>query len=332
MSPIILGLSLIDLAIVAGVALVLPAGIGGRPRWWALVAGCVAISCALDRGGAPAVSLGLTWPAYGLVVVVGATRRAGPPRVWTRTVATTVLAAGYALVAASWFILSRMGATPFGIGEPIVALTAVHFTYAGVGALVLADAATTAARTTHARRLGLVGLALTAGAPPVVATGFVTGWGVAQVGGAVLLSLGVFATAALELRQAVGPGLRPGTRALLATSGLAVWAPMVLAVGWAAAQHLDLPALSIEDMVRVHGSLNALGFVGAGLLARNRIRRSTAPSISDAEDGAAADTSTGSAETEGAPSARAAIRAIVTDGPGLPGAGAASSTSRLAWS
>ncbi|MEZ5180089.1 MAG: YndJ family transporter [Acidimicrobiales bacterium] len=47
-----------------------------------------------------------------------------------------------------------------------------------------------------------------------------------------------------------------------------MWAPMVLAVAWAAAQHFDVPALSIPDMVRTHGAGNAIGFVGAGLLAR----------------------------------------------------------------
>jgi hypothetical protein len=56
-------------------------------------------------------------------------------------------------------------------------------------------------------------------------------------------------------------------RLLLAVSGLAVWAPMALAVAWAAGQHWDVPALSIPAMVRWHGLPNAVGFVVAGLLA-----------------------------------------------------------------
>jgi hypothetical protein len=102
----------------------------------------------------------------------------------------------------------------------------------------------------------------------VVATGFVTEAAMPQVGGAILLSLGVFTTAAVQLAQAVRAPLAAGARVLLAVSGLSVWAPMVLAVAWAAGQHWTVRALSIPDMVRVHGTANAVGFVGAGLLAR----------------------------------------------------------------
>ena len=41
--------------------------------------------------------------------------------------------------------------------------------------------------------------------------------------------------------------------------------PMVLAVQWALAQHVDLPALSVSDMATTHGVLNGIGFVIAGL-------------------------------------------------------------------
>lgn len=62
-------------------------------------------------------------------------------------------------------------------------------------------------------------------------------------------------------------------RALLAISGLAVWVPMLLAVGWAAGQHWNVPALPVPAMVRWHGLPNAIGFVIAGLAAgRIKIR------------------------------------------------------------
>src|SRR5205085_9087253 len=107
--------------------------------------------------------------------------------------------------------------------------------------------------------------------------------------GAVLMTLGVWATASLHLgeavggRDAVGGGGPTSTprRALLAVSGLAVWAPMVLAVAWAAGQHWDVPFLSIPDMARTHGVANALGFTFAGLLARHhhRPRRRSAAAV-----------------------------------------------------
>src|SRR5690606_6863319 len=118
--------------------------------------------------------------------------RIGPPFFWSRSDAVRLLASAYGLVAATWLVLSCAGASPLGIHEPIVELTAVHFTYVGVGALTLAEAAIGRERARRGRVAGGVGLALTAGAPVVVATGFTTGSALLQIGGAVLMSLGVF--------------------------------------------------------------------------------------------------------------------------------------------
>jgi len=266
MEPVLGAWTLVDLAVIAGVALVLPAGLGDRRRWW-VAAAAVAGATAVEPGSSSAVVLALVWPATGLVVLTTALRRAGPFLFWSRADGVRLVASAYALVAATWFVLSCAGATPLGIHEPIVELTAVHFTYVGVGALTLAEAARGRARSRGGRRLGRVALALTGGAPLVVATGFTSGSAVLQIGGAVLLCVGVFATAALELRAATRPG-SASTRVALAVSGLAIWAPMVLAVAWATAQHVSTPALSTADMVPAHGAVNAIAFVGAGLVAR----------------------------------------------------------------
>jgi hypothetical protein len=117
-------------------------------------------------------------------------------------------------------------------------------------------------------------MAMTAAAPPLVAVGFVTGLAIPQVGGAVLMTLGVWLTATLELRGAMDDSLDPLRRVLLAISGLAIWAPMVLAVAWAAGQHWSIPILSIPAMARTHGAANALGFVLCGLAARSMADRS----------------------------------------------------------
>jgi hypothetical protein len=51
---------------------------------------------------------------------------------------------------------------------------------------------------------------------------------------------------------------------------------MVLAVGWAIAQHVvGFPALSIPDMARLHGVANGVGFVLAGLLATRAMDATT---------------------------------------------------------
>lgn len=110
-------------------------------------------------------------------------------------------------------------------------------------------------------------MVLTAAAPVVVASGFVTRSPLAQVGGAVAMAVGVWCTATLELRLATAGERSRTERVLLFVSGAVIWLPMVLAVAWATGQYWDFPALSIPAMERTHGVANSLGFVLAGLLA-----------------------------------------------------------------
>jgi hypothetical protein len=262
--PIIGGITWIDLAVVGGVALVAPTASRVRWRWWLLVAAATALACAVDRGSVPALALGTGWPVLA-TASLGAEIRAW--RSWSPDGGAQLLAGAYGLVAAGGMLLSLAERMPFGIGEPIVELTAVHFTYAAIGGLALAGRALATAGD-RTRGLAWAAVLVTAGAPPMVATGFVTESAVAQVGGAVAMATGVWLTGGLQLHRAVrGPGDGP-VRALLGISGVAVIAPMVLAVSWALAQHADVPALSINDMIRTHGAGNSLGFIGAGLLAR----------------------------------------------------------------
>jgi hypothetical protein len=263
------GWTLIDLFVLAGVGVVLPLAMPSRGWWTAFAAAAVAL--ALPDGWVAATFV-LPWLTVAAVSAV---------RSWRRSM--DALVAAYAVVAAGALSLSRLGWELFGIGEPIVELTAVHFTYAGCGALTLARcnlAAWSRSRTqsgpTWPGALAWGSVAATAVAPPVVALGFVTGTAMPQVGGAVLMSVGVGATSLLQLRAAQDPVCSTTVRLLLGASGLAAWVPMVLAVGWAVAQHVDVPALSIDDMVRVHGTLNGLGFVVCGLVGwrlRTRGRR-----------------------------------------------------------
>jgi hypothetical protein len=293
MTPIVGTWTLIDLAVIAGVAVVLPVGLGRRWWWWVAAVGCAGAT-ATQPGTLPAVLLALVWPVVAVAMVVDRARHLGPVLFWRRADLVRLVASGYATVAATWFVLSCAGATPLGIDEPIVELTAVHFTFVGVGALVLADAALDRAVSRCGHRLGWVALGLTGGAPVVVASGFTLGWAVLQVGGAVLMSIGVFATAALQLADAARGG-QPAARLALAVSGLAIWAPMVLAVAWATSQHVaGTPALSTADMVPAHGAVNAVAFIGAGLLGRwlqgRRVDRSAREEVDHGACGSAAGT------------------------------------------
>ena len=288
MGPVVGWWSPIDLAVLAAVGLVLPAVLGHR-RWWWIATAAVAASFAAPTGSPVAVGLAAMWPMVAAAVLLVSVIRLGPPATWRPLTVVPLAEAAYALVAATWLLISRAGWTPLGIPEPIVELTAVHFTYVGVGALALADAARRQTPAGRWRTAGTIATALTIAAPPVVAAGFTTRLAVAQIGGAVLLTIGVLITAVLQLHEAAvaRPGSPPADgrtpmprtrRWLLAVSGLSPWIPMALAVAWAAGQHLDVPALSIPDLVRTHGLVNAVGFVGAGLAARTvtgELRRTT---------------------------------------------------------
>ena len=254
------GLSLIDLVVVLGVVVVLPLALGGSWWAWAAAGTAAAVSLPQDRGTG-AAALVIPWVVVAASRVVHVVRRAGPLLFWARADVVDALAALYACVAAGALLQSRLGVRLFGIREPIVELTAVHYVYAGCAALVLAAAA-------EGRRTAEAAVACTAIAPPVVAVGFATSAALAQVGGAALMTLGVWLTAGLQLREVGRAGAARGVRVLLGVSGMAIWGPMVLAVAWAAGQHWDVPALSISDMVRLHGLPNALAFTLAGLTAR----------------------------------------------------------------
>lgn len=261
----VIPLSLIDQMVVLGVAATLPLALGGPGWWWIGAAASVLASFVVPVGWAGLFVAPFLVAAMATVIQVVAA--AGQRRSWEHRDVVKAVASVYALVAAGALVQSRSGAELFGLREPIIELTAVHYMFAGSGALVLAGAV----RAGAGGRWGWAAtgaVVCTASAPPVVACGFLTGAALPQVGGAVLMTLGVWLTAGLQLR-AVVVHRRPTLPAvLLGISGFAVWAPMVLAVAWAAGQHWDVPVLSIPDMARTHGLANALAFVICGLLGR----------------------------------------------------------------
>lgn len=265
---------LIDVVVVLGAGAVVPAALRRWTGAWVAVAAATALALSVDPGAAGLV-LALPWAAVALAATAVAVRdvvRAGPigaerPR-WARLDDLAAVAApGFLVVAGVALVDSCGGLGLVPTGEPITRLTAVHFAFAGTATTALAGVARQRARGRTARRVATAGLALALVAPPVVALGFLSGTAVPQVGGAVLMSAGAYLVAGRHLAEAWPARSTPSGR-LLALSGLSIWIPMVLAVAWALGQHTGGPALSIPDMARIHGSLNAFGFVGCGLAAR----------------------------------------------------------------
>lgn len=278
---------LVDAVVVLGVGLIAPLALG-RHTWWAAASVAAAIGLRLDEGVAAslfvvpaAVVSARAVFASALEVLAHGPSLRETVRLPSLEQVAGFLASVWALVAMISLMASTAGAELFGIGEPIVRLTAVHYLYAGVGALVVARRLHN--ETGRCRRLATSGVVATAMAPPVVAAGFVLNEALPQIGGAVLMTIGVWSSAAVLLVRAVSSRSAPN-RLLRIVAGLTPWAPMVLAVSWATAQHVrDVPALSVPDMARLHGLANGLGFVLLGLLATSPSRwTATAPVGADA--------------------------------------------------
>lgn len=226
----------------------------------AAVAAAVPAAVALLVGrGSTATMLVIPW------LVASAAFAALAVRSWVRApgwASLPWLAAGvYLLVGAAWLAFDRADAEVAGFGQPLVQLTAVHFHYAGFATAVLVGCLW---RHRPADSWAGAAALTTIAAPPLVAAGF-TWFGPLQIAGAVMLTVGVWMAAVVTLRGVVRDVRAPASW-LLGLSAVSVFVPMVLAVQWALGTNLGTPALSIPDMARTHGVLNAVGFSLAGVV------------------------------------------------------------------
>lgn len=242
-----------------------------------------AASVVLDEGTG-AAALACVWlavclcaTAAGATVAVGSWRGLlGRPGLGALTVAAGL---AYLSVGGVWLVISRMGWRPLGLSSDIVRLTSVHFHFAGFALPVLGAAALAAVDWLASRVSVVTGCLAAVFAPPVVALGFALDAAVPQVGGAVGMTVATWAVAfGTYLLATSTSALRPDPgrwprelaratgRSLLVASSLSPIVPMVLAVQWALAQHVAMPALSVDDMASTHGLLNGLGFVVPGLI------------------------------------------------------------------
>jgi hypothetical protein len=167
-------------------------------------------------------------------------------------------------VGGAWLVASRLGMQPMGIREPIGLLTAVHFHYAGFATATVAAATLQfAERRGESRWLRRVALML-AGLPFVVAAGFVVAPAL-KMSAAVLFSLSV-AVLAIFLRGYGVQANEPAARVLLQIAAGAVFIGMIFSSAYAVADFTGSDVLTVPQMARTHGLLNAMGFCLLGLL------------------------------------------------------------------
>ncbi len=171
---------------------------------------------------------------------------------------------------AVWLFASRAGTSLAGFYEPIVLLTAAHFHYAGFGApIVLGVAGRLLPTPTLPYRVGT--LAVCAGVP-MTAIGIATTRAV-ETSSAIVLASGMLLAAwvlvvhvgAASLRRSVAAGV------LVMLSGTCLLLTMALAAtfaltGSAGRDGSFSMVVSFDRMVLLHGAVNALGFVTAGLV------------------------------------------------------------------
>ena len=233
--------------------------------------------------GTVAACLALPWlTVTALVALCGLARfRRGP-----RGLAETCLDAGqlFLTVGGTWAVIARAGLRPLGFPDVIVLMTAVHFHYAGFALAVLAGLV---ARATGGAVAGATCLGVISGVP-LVAVGIT----VAQLGTGLLPArlLDLFATGlmaasgilvgGLQVQLAARPGRPSSARLLLALSGLAVLGPMFLAVVYAMGGFMSVVWITMGDMFRYHGAVNALGFALPGLIAWSLMTPDGRPSAS----------------------------------------------------
>jgi hypothetical protein len=240
---------------------------------WAWIPGAVAAVAALALPvGVPAAACAAVWmAALTPAMAAGALRFLKRwPRVPIEELCVD-LSLLYFAPGAAHFLIHRAGIQVPMYSDTITFLTAVHFHAIPPGAIL-----TTACAGRYLRshlglpmlpRVYVVGGALVALSPPVIAAGFTT-LPAFQIVGAAGLALGLLTTAAHVLRFVVPTHPVYAARLLLVIASLSIVPGMILAVAWSWSYVLGGGSIGLPLMVRFHGWTNAIGFSLCGELAR----------------------------------------------------------------
>lgn len=244
------------------------AGLPGRlGRAWPLLALPGAIALWLPRSPLAAAAAG----CYALATLALALH--APVRLArTRSPAPAELAVLTALVspavAALALVAERAGHALFGFELDVLALTAVHFHFAGFAAALVAGLVCRAA---EGRATRFAALSVPLGTCLVLLGYFVDDW--AELAGALVLTAGMWAVALATRRESRTASPDPVTRALLGVSAAVLAVTMLLALSWALGEATGIPHPGLTWMAATHGLGNALGFAVCALLARRRLAR-----------------------------------------------------------
>jgi len=171
-------------------------------------------------------------------------------------------ALAYLPIGAVWLFASRAGINPGGFGEPIVLLTAVHFHFSGFGASILAGEVTRRLpEHSWVQRWIVLGSLF---GTPLIAAGFVFFPLLKMV--AIVFFCSTLVTLAVMQFVLTRRMENRWPRLALQISSCSIAIGMMLAAIYGITDYFDWAALSIPQMARWHGTLNALGFTLCGLI------------------------------------------------------------------
>lgn len=267
-------LATVERLVLAGVLVVVPLGLSHlddlRPRWRHVLAwlhppaAAAAVLAVWLPTGRVAGLVAALWWLMTLVIAMSALDALIIHRRTTLANHVRQLACLYVPVGGAWWVASRAGMTPLDFGEPIVALTAAHFHFAGFATPLLAAAVLD--RLFDAPPLGVrVLVVIVVSAPPVLALG-ITFSPLLEVLSACVMALGMLGVAGVIGFRAH----RLDTlwqRVLLRVAGATLWITMGCAAWYAVGEFAAMDTISIPAMARWHGQLNVFGFAIPGLWA-----------------------------------------------------------------
>lgn len=246
----------------------------GRSLTWAgraqlPAAALLAIACGL-RPGLWALLAAIPWAAVtALMAAAGIGRLLRDA--WARPLdrLSVDVGLGYMVIGGMWLLLDRAGLHPLGFDPAIVALTAVHFHFAGYLLPVFAGLVFRQVPESRFAARGVVGVVL--GVPAVAAgiTATQLGWTPAvETAAGCGLALAGMSIGVLHVRCAIDAEEAPlVVRGLIGISGVSLFFAMILAATYAIRNYAaPLPWLGLPQMRAIHGTLLALGFALCGAL------------------------------------------------------------------
>ena len=288
-------LDLVERLLVLGPAVGIPLGLSlsshgvlaGRDQRWLRAAvrmqpllALFAVASVLFPAGTRGALVSAPWTVYCAGVgLLGAARAWARYRQSPRVLRDPGFALDAALlylpVGGLWNTLARAGARPLGFEDAIVRLTAVHFHFAGWVAPLFAARVAIAMRedpraSEREKTLSLIALWITVLGPGLVGGAItvsqVSRTRVVELVSAVILAVTLLLLGVLTVRVSSRVTRSMAARAMLTGSSAMLVLTMALAVSYAWARVSGAAWPSIPFMAQWHGTANALGYAGLGLL------------------------------------------------------------------